>query len=204
MAVLGVSSIAPVLPRVATVFDRSPQSVGLLISVFTVPGVFFTPILGVLGDRIGRKAVLVPSLLLFAVAGTACGFVREFPLLLGLRFVQGIGAAALGALNVTIVSDLYAGSARTTAMGYNASVLSIGTGVYPALGGSLAALGWFFPFFLPALALPIALFVLFVLDNPEPHVRGSLRPCTRVRRSECTADTSVKRGFRGRIEPRGH
>ncbi len=173
MAVLGVSTIAPVLPRIADVFDRTPQSVGLLISAFTIPGVLFTPVLGVLGDRVGRKAVLVPSLLLFAVAGAVCGFARSFETLLLLRVFQGVGASALGALNVTILGDLYSGTTRTTAMGLNASVLSVGTGIYPALGGGLAVFGWFFPFFLPVLALPIALAVMLTLDSPEPRATGN-------------------------------
>ncbi len=180
MAVLGVSTVAPVLPSISVIFDRTPQSVGLLISVFTVPGIVCTPVLGVLGDRIGRKAVLIPSLLLFAVAGAACGFARSFETLLVFRFVQGVGASALGALNVTILSDLYSGTARTTAMGFNASVLSIGTGIYPAVGGGLAVFGWYFPFFLPALAVPVAVAVLLVLDNPEPRVQGNLVEYLRV------------------------
>ncbi len=147
---------------------------GLLVAVFTLPGATLTPVLGVLGDRWGRKRVLVPSLLLFAVAGTACGFARDFHLLLWLRLLQGVGAAALGALNITIVGDLYSGWKRATVMGYNASVLSVGTAVYPAIGGSLALLGWFYPFFLPVLALPVAFLVLWRLNNPEPSREETL------------------------------
>jgi len=175
MAVLGVSSITPVLPRVATVFDRTPQSVAWVIAIFTLPGAFFTPVAGVLGDRIGRKAVLIPCLILFAVAGTACGFVRSFEGLLVLRFLQGTGATALGAINVTIIGDLFSKQERAAAMGYNAAVLSIGTSVYPAVGGGLALIAWYYPFFLPVAAVPVTLAVLFGLDNPEPNVKGSLR-----------------------------
>jgi MFS family permease len=138
------------------------------VALFTLPGATLTPILGVLGDRYGRKRVLVPSLLLFAVAGTACGFAREFELLLWLRLLQGIGAASLGALNITILGDLYSGWRRATAMGFNASVLSVGTAMYPAIGGVLAEAGWHYPFFLPALAVPVAMAVLWRLKNPEP------------------------------------
>ena len=53
-------------------------------------------------------------------------------------------------------------------MGYNASVLSIGTASYPVLGGALAMFGWYYPFLLPLLAIPIALIVIFKLNNPEP------------------------------------
>jgi len=180
MAVLGVSSITPVLPTVATVFNRTPQSVAWVIAAFTLPGVLFTPVAGVLGDRIGRKVVLIPCLLLFAVAGTACGFVRSFESLLILRFLQGTGAAALGAINVTLIGDLFSKQQRAAAMGYNAAVLSVGTGIYPAVGGVLAIFAWYYPFFLPIVSLPVALTVLFVLDNPEPQVTGSLRDYLKV------------------------
>ena len=168
MAVLGVSSITPAFPQIAEELNLTPGAVGLLVAVFTLPGATLTPVLGVLGDRLGRKRVLVPSLLLFAVAGTACGFARDFELLLWLRLLQGMGAAALGALNLTLVGDLYSGWKRATVMGYNASVLSTGTAIYPIVGGALALVGWFYPFFLPILALPVALLVLWRLRNPEP------------------------------------
>ncbi len=175
MAVLGVSSITPVLPTVATVFDRTPQSVAWVIAIFTLPGVLFTPLAGILGDRIGRKAVLIPCLILFAVAGTACGFVRSFEGLLVLRFLQGTGATALGAINVTLIGDLFSKQQRAAAMGYNAAVLSVGTSIYPAVGGGLALIAWYYPFFLPVVAVPVALAVIFALDNPEPEVKGSLK-----------------------------
>jgi predicted MFS family arabinose efflux permease len=54
-------------------------------------------------------------------------------------------------------------------MGYNASVLSIGTATYPSLGGTLALLGWNYPFLLPFLALPVALLIPFKLRSPEPE-----------------------------------
>lgn len=85
-----------------------------------------------LADRYGRKKILVPSLMLFGIAGGACMFTRDYHILLICRFFQGTGAASLGALNVTVIGDLYSGKERTTAMGYNASVLSIGTATYPA------------------------------------------------------------------------
>lgn len=175
MAVLGASSVSPALPEVARELGVSSGQVGLLITVFTLPGVALTPIWGVLSDRYGRKRVLVPSLILFGLAGGACALARDFELLLGLRTLQGVGAAALGAINVTIVGDLYSGHERTTAMGYNSSVMSTATAAYPAIGGVLAALGWYYPFALPLLAVPIGLLVLFSLHNPEPSGSGSLK-----------------------------
>ncbi len=174
MAVLGVASITPAFPEMIRYFAISPREVGLLITVFTLPGVILTPVLGVAADRLGRKKVIVPSLLLFGVAGTACAFTSDFFVLLILRMFQGIGAASLGSLNATLIGDLYKGPQRATAMGYNASVLSVGTASYPAIGGALALLGWNFPFLLPVIAVPVGLLVLFKLENPEPEQKQSL------------------------------
>ncbi len=166
--------MTPAFPQISEQLTVTPQAVGLLISVFTLPGAVLAPFLGVLADRYGRKRVLVPSLFLFGIAGFACGFARTFELLMGLRLLQGLGGAALGSMNVTIIGDLYQGPRRTTAFGYNASVLSVGTALYPAIGGALALIGWYMPFFLPVLAVPVGLFVLLVLQSPEPTVRTGL------------------------------
>ncbi len=175
MAVLGVASITPAFPNVVQELRISATEIGLLITVFTFPGVLLTLVLGVFADRFGRKKILVPSLMLFGIAGGACGFAHDFNLLLLLRFIQGIGAASLGSLNVTIIGDLYSGKERAAAMGYNASVLSVGIASYPAIGGALAMLGWYYPFFLPITAIPIGLLVLFSLRNPEPKSKQHLK-----------------------------
>jgi ACDE family multidrug resistance protein len=175
MAVLGVASITPAFPQIAIEFGKSKQAVGLLIIFFTLPAIVLTPLLGVMADRFGRKNVLVPSLLLFGLAGSTCAFVRNFEILLILRFFQGAGAASLGSINITLIGDIFSNSRRNEAMGYNASVLSIATASYPALGGLLASAGWYFPFILPVAAIPVALIVLLKLNNPEPHTNQNLK-----------------------------
>ncbi|MEJ7819425.1 MAG: MFS transporter [Rubrobacteraceae bacterium] len=175
MAVLGVSSITPAFPEIRDALGVSSGQVGLLITVFTLPGIVLTPVLGVLSDRHGRKRILTPALILFGVAGGLCVFARSFELLLVLRFFQGMGAAALGTINVTVIGDIYSGRERSDALGYNSSVLSIGTATYPAIGGLLATLGWFYPFALAWTAIPVGLLVLFSLNNPEPHNEQRLK-----------------------------
>lgn len=175
VAVLGVASITPAFPEIEKDLNISAQEVGLLITVFTLPGIILTPLLGILADRFGRKKILVPSLIIFGLAGTACFFTRSFQLLLVFRLLQGVGAASLGSLNVTLIGDIFQGHERATAMGYNASVLSIGTASYPAIGGALATIGWYFPFLLPVSALPIAFVVLYSLKNPEPVRKQNLK-----------------------------
>ena len=168
IAVMGIASITPAFPGIIKYFGISTQQVGWLIAAFTLPGIFLTPVTGILADRFGRKLVLVPALFIFGVAGFLCSFMRDFHSLLALLFVEGIGAAGLSSINITLIGDLYTGEKRTALMGYNASILSIGTAAYPALGGFIAAFGWQYIFYLPLLALPLGIFVVFGLNNPEP------------------------------------
>lgn len=159
MAVLGVASIAPALPHIAATLGVTAGKAGLLITAFTFPGVILTTFAGVLADRYGRLRILLPGLILFAGAGVACMFATSLPALVALRVLQGIGASPVGSINVTLIGDLFSGRQRTAAMGLNASVLSIGTALYPAVGGALAMLAWSAPFALSVLALPVAALV---------------------------------------------
>ncbi len=168
VAVMGISSITPAFPGIIKYFGISTQEVGLLIAAFTLPGIFLTPVTGILADRYGRKLVLIPSLFLFGIAGFLCSFMNDFHSLLFFLFIEGIGAAGLSSINITLIGDLFSGEKRTALMGYNASILSIGTAAYPALGGFIAAFGWRYVFYLPLLAIPLGFFVLYGLNNPEP------------------------------------
>ncbi len=175
MAVLGVASITPAFPKISRELGITGGQIGLLITFFTLPGALLAPVLGVMADRFGRKKILIPSLFLFAIAGTACTFIKDFNVLLGVRVVQGIGAASLGSINGTIIGDLYSGKRRVEAMGLNASVLSIGVAIYPSIGGALALLGWNYPFLLSLLAVPVGILALTVLRNPEPRNLQGIR-----------------------------
>ncbi len=174
-AVMGVASITPAFPVIIKHFNLSVKQIGYLISFFTLPGVLLAPFMGIMADRYGRKAILVPSMLLFGIAGTFCAFQTSFNMLLIMRFLQGVGAASLGSLNVTLIGDLFADKNRIKAMGYNASVLSIGTASYPAIGGFIASMHWQYVFYLPAIIVPFALLVLFKLKTPPLHAKVSLK-----------------------------
>src|SRR6056297_3660165 len=155
MAVMGVASITPAFPGIIKAFDISKTQVAYLITVFTLPGIFMAPVMGILADRFGRKIIIIPSLFVFALAGFACTFATSFVTLLILRFFQGVGMSSLGMLNTTMIGDLYSGNKRSSAMGYVSGVLSIGTATYPAIGGFLADIAWNIPFLLPLLAIPV-------------------------------------------------
>ena len=175
MAVLGVASVTPAFPKISKELNISPQAVGLLVIFFTLPGIILTPVTGVLADIFGRKKVIIPSMLLFGIAGTSCFFIKHFETLLILRFFQGVGAASIGSLNITLIGDIYSDRDRSKAMGYNASVLSTATAGYPIIGGLLATAAWYYPFILPVFAIPIAFIILFKLDNPEPESKQNFK-----------------------------
>jgi ACDE family multidrug resistance protein len=164
VAVLGVSSIAPVLPHLMDVFHITKQKVAWLITIFTLPGIFFSLFFGVLVDRLGCKKILIPSLTLFAVSGLLCAFTTQFSILLALRFIQGSTATAIGVINLTLITHLYEGKKKTAVMGLSASVLSIGTATYPLLGGALALISWRLPF-------TLAIFAFFVMLYARRHLK---------------------------------
>lgn len=174
-AVMGVASITPAFPQIINHYNLSVQQIGYLITVFTLPGIFLTPFIGILADRYGRKIILFPSMLIFGVAGFLCAFQSNYQSLLIMRFFQGVGAASLGSLNITLIGDIFNGKKRIQAMGYNASVLSIGTASFPAIGGLLASFDWQYAFYLPGIILPFAILVLFKLQTPNIRNNISLK-----------------------------
>ncbi len=175
MVILSVSSISPALPKVMDELNVTATSIGLVITAFTLPGIFLAPIVGILADRLGRKKILVASLFTFGVFGTACGLTDSLGALLFFRFLQGVGVAPIGVLHATVIADLYEGSERLTAMGYSGTILSIGTATFPVIGGLLALPGWRYPFLLPVVAIPIGILVHLFLDNPEPTHKQALK-----------------------------
>ena len=170
-----MSSIAPALPAIVHDLGISNLDVAWLITAFSLPGMVMAPFTGILADRFGRKRIVVPAIFLFAIAGTACAFTRDFNILIICRVFQGMSAAVMGSINVTIIGDLYSGRRRAEAMGLNASALSIGAAGYPLIGGALAALAWYYPFYLSLLAVPVGFVVLTALRNPEPDSREDFK-----------------------------
>ncbi|MEM8779737.1 MAG: MFS transporter [Cyanobacteria bacterium P01_G01_bin.49] len=167
MELLGTMSINPVLPGIAQEFELSPQQIGWVTTAFVIPIALGAPICGILADRFGRKTILVPSLFLFAIAGVACAFAPNFQILLGWRFLQGVGAASLEALALTLICDLYTGKQLTAAMGFNASAIGLSLAVYPLLGGGLASMGWRNAFALPLVAVLIGIWLWRSLQLPQ-------------------------------------
>ncbi len=168
MSVMGIAVTLPVLPAMAKAMNLDATTLGILIYSFTLPGIVFAPICGILSDRWGRKAVLAPCLVLFALGGFAASFAQDISTLLFWRVMQGIGASSLGVLYTTIVGDCYPDdTARLRIMGYAATVLSLGAAIFPALGGLLGEMGWPWTLRLSLLSLPLAVLTLYTPMSPH-------------------------------------
>ncbi|WP_312910284.1 MFS transporter [Natronosalvus caseinilyticus] len=165
VGVMGVSLISPILPVLQTQFDLTDAQAGLIITVFTLPGIVLAPLFGALADRVGRRAIIVPCLVGFGVTGGSIAFVDDFTALLVLRFLQGATSSALIGLAVTLVGDRYEGTQRNTLMGVNRSALSIGATLYPTVGGALAILAWYAPFLVYFVGVGVGFFALYALET---------------------------------------
>jgi len=185
MTPMDVPLISPALPEAQAAFGVSESRAGLLITVYALPGIVLGPVIGALADRIGRRHVLSGCLVVFGAAGTAIAFTDTFRVALGLRFVQGLAAGSvLSALAMTVVGDRYDGAQHDSVMGVTSAMLSLGTAVYPVIGGYLAARAWNAPFLMYALTLPVAGLVLLTLDDPDSSTdesdRGYVREALRT------------------------
>lgn len=170
VAILPIFSINPTLGTISQALGVSSQQITLIVTAFLVPVAIGTPIFGFLADRFGKKQILIPSLLLFALGGVLCATAQDFRSLIEWRCLQGFGAASLEAIVVSALSDLYKGKRITTAMALNASAIGVGSTIYPALGGGLADISWRLPFLLSLLAIPVAVLVLLKLKLPTQAV----------------------------------
>ncbi len=129
------------LPDILDHFGQPDSAAGLFVSAGALPGVVMAPVIGVLADRHGRRRVLVPCLVAFGVFGLAGAAAPSYPVLLGLRLAQGVGAAGLINLAVVLIGDHWQGIERARVIGYNAAVLTVSLAIIPAVGGGLAELG---------------------------------------------------------------
>ncbi len=109
---------------------------GVLVSAGTLPGIVMAPVIGLLADRYGRRAVVVPCLVAFGVCGALAGLAPSFGALVAIRFLQGAASAGLVNLAVVIIGDHWDGTDRIRRLGQNSAVLTVSLAVFPPVGGS--------------------------------------------------------------------
>lgn len=92
---------------------------------------------GVLGDRYGRKKILVIGLIIFALASAACAFALTPQMLIGFRAVMGIGGAAVLPTTLAIITVVFPPHERGKAIGAWAGAVGAAVALGPVLGGLL-------------------------------------------------------------------
>lgn len=102
---------------------------------FGLPQLFFGPV----SDRFGRKALLKISLIGYIFAAIACAMTTSFTLMLLMRFVQGVFAAGIRVIAVSIVRDATAGRAMARIMSLVMTVFMIVPIIAPAIGSAIMA-----------------------------------------------------------------
>ncbi|MFA5253086.1 MAG: MFS transporter [Methanoregula sp.] len=167
-ALAGGALLAPVLPEMVGPLHTTTQDVALLMSVFTISTAFFTLAIGHFTDRVNRKRILVPCLLIYGLTGLVSFFLADLPSLLILRFLQGIGVAGMTTLAMLVIGDVCTGLDRVAAMSKISITFALGGVFAPVIGGGLALFGWNYAFLFYALSLPVA--VLVVVFLPETRV----------------------------------
>jgi multidrug resistance protein len=138
----------------------------------------FTPILGTLSDRYGRKPIIVASLFIEVVALLMTALATSLPLLLLARFISGLGASNIGSAQA-VVADVTGKQGRAKGMGLIGAAIGLGFVIGPAVGGVLAPAGQTLPFWVAAgVALTNALLVLFLLPETRRRANGETEPRT--------------------------
>ena len=129
---------------------------------------------GSVADRFGRRRLYLIGLVLFAVASLACGLAPDVGLLIAARGVQGVGAAAMFATTMALISNTYTGRERGLAFGIWGAVNGAASAVGPIIGGLLTAnFGWRWIFLvnLPVSVVAVALTLRVVTESRDPHPR---------------------------------
>jgi DHA1 family tetracycline resistance protein-like MFS transporter len=170
---VGLGIIIPVAPQVIRQLTGEGMSGaawwgGLLQTAFSGMMFLFSPLMGSLSDRFGRKPVLVVSLLMLGVDYAITGLAPTITWLFAGRILSGIAGAAYTTANAYI-ADVSPPEKRAANFGLVGAAFGIGFVVGPAIGGLLGQYGIRLPFFAAAaLAVANALFGLFVLKESLP------------------------------------
>ena len=172
VAAFGMNAVPVALPAVGTEFHLTETEIGLVMSVFSVANLPMILVSSVLADIYGRRAVVIPSLLVFGLSGLATLWAPSYLALLALRAVQGFSFAATIPLATTLTGDLYTGAEGSAAQGIRSGLNGLAATAAPIAAGVLVAMAWQYPFALFALAIPVAgLVYLFYPEPVEPRKR---------------------------------
>jgi MFS transporter, DHA2 family, multidrug resistance protein len=129
---------------------------------------------GLLGDRFGRKNVLLAALVLFGVSSAACAYATSVGELIAARAMLGIGAAAIFPLSLAVIPVLFTQEERQKAIALIASATFISFPIGPIVGGYLLDHFWWGSVFL--INVPVVVLALVAVVVLLPESRSEQRP----------------------------
>ena len=188
---VGFGMVFPLLPLYARRFGASPATIGLLVASFSAAQFALAPVWGRLSDRIGRKPVLIMSLVGTAVASLATGLAGSIWLLFVARIVDGGSGGSLGVAHAA-VTDLAEPAERPRLFGLLGAAFGVGFVAGPALA-SLSALGGPRLPFLIAAAIAAVNVVVAIIRLPETHPPSARQQSQADRAALAAAKTSQRR-----------
>lgn len=162
----------PVLALFAQSLGAGPETIGLVVSVSTLTGVFLKLPSGALSDIYGRRLLLHMGVVAFGLPPFVYPFIQNMDALIALRFVHGLATAIFAPSALATVADLYH-ERRGAAMGTYTACTQAGALLGPVLGGWLVYAAGFPATFVTAGVfgcLGVMLFALLHLNPPPPRV----------------------------------
>ncbi|HYJ06450.1 MAG TPA: MFS transporter [Chthoniobacterales bacterium] len=162
---MGFGIVIPILPLYAQDFHASPMVIGWLTGIYSGMQIIFTPILGRLSDRFGRRPVLLVSIVGTAIGFALMGVAQSLTLLFVARILAGITGGNIS-IPQAYIADVTAPEKRSHAMGMIGAAFGLGFTFGPLIGGVMSQISYGAPFFFAA-ALAVVNAVLIYLLLPE-------------------------------------
>lgn len=146
---IGFGIVIPVLPLYAEQFGASEEVIGVLIAIYSAMQFVFAPILGRLSDRVGRRPVLLVSLIGTSIGFLLMGFADALWLLFVARAIDGITGGNISTAQAYI-ADVTPPDQRSRGMGLIGAAFGLGFIFGPAIGGAMSLISPAAPFFFAA------------------------------------------------------
>ncbi|MCU1658501.1 MAG: major facilitator superfamily 1 [Pseudonocardiales bacterium] len=164
------SLVSPVLPLLETDLHTNQNTVTWVLTAYLLSASVCTPILGRIGDMIGKEKVLVAVLIVLAVGSVLAAMASSISLMIVARAIQGVGGGVIP-LSFGIIRDEFPQAKVAGAVGTLAALLAVGGGLGLVLAGPIVnALDYHWLFWIPAVVVVLAAIATHVVI-PESPVR---------------------------------
>jgi EmrB/QacA subfamily drug resistance transporter len=172
-ATVMATAVNVVLPTLARELDAPFATVQWVVLSYLLASIALVPLVGRLGDMLGKERLFLAAYAAFGVGSLLCALAPDIATLIAFRTLQGAGSAALAALGLAILSDVYPPALRGRAIGINGAVISSGIVLGPSLGGLVADLATWRLVFVAGVFVAVGGATLAVRVLPRyPRARG--------------------------------